>query len=255
MVQDRKVLQALASDYAPYAPVKSVLEVITRRRQRGLPDPVTLQVLESISIPTGNTPRTLQALRFLGLLRDDGSHTEAFDNLARAAEAEYPELLAEVVRAAYHSVFIIADPANDTSIVVADAFRQYRPEAQRQRMVTLFMGLCEAAGIVDRPVRQRRPSQSGELTRRTTQRARKAENESEPCVHQPGGDEDRSFVQNEQTSLDYRLISVVVQQLPSNGRWTSRRRELWVQAMTATVDLMVEIVDQPGETEDHPTNG
>ena len=215
VVQEHRGQQPLAADFAPYAPVRNVLDVITRRRNRGLPDPVTPQVLGSIGIPAGNGPRTLQALRFLGLLRDDGSHTEAFSNLARSTETEYPGLLAEFVRRAYELVFTIVDPASDGTVAVTDAFRQYRPEAQRQKMVTLFMGLCEAAGITDHPVRRRRSREGARQVRRTTQRQSAKDTEAKPVVLEPESDEGRHMIHGEQQPLDYRLIAAVVLRLNS----------------------------------------
>lgn len=34
-----------------------------------------------------------------------------------------------------------------------------------------------------------------------------------------------------------------MQQLPKDGKWTVRRRNLWVRAMVSAVDLAVEIED------------
>ena len=242
MVQEQRSLQPLATDFAPYAPAKNVLDVITRRRNRGLPDQITIQVLQSVGVPIGNGPRTLQALRFLGLMRDDGSHTDAFDNLARASESEYPAMLAEVVRKAYDAVFTIVDPKSDGTIAVTDAFRQYRPEAQRQKMVTLFMGLCEVAEITDRPVR-RRAHEGPKQVRRPAKQPNQVDHEAIPRVPQPESDEGRQVAQIDHQTLDYRLISAVMQQLPSDGKWTEERRRRWVQAVTAAVDLLVETVD------------
>lgn len=150
--------------FAPYAPTKAVLAVFDRFRGPGLPDPVTNATLERIGIPSSNAPRTLQALRFLKLIDEGGNRLPAFNGLRQAKTEEYPGQLAEIVRAAYLPIFEIVDPATDSEVAISDAFRGYEPASTREKMVSLFMGLCRAAGIVtDKPVRRspstpRRPS-------------------------------------------------------------------------------------------------
>jgi hypothetical protein len=143
---------------APYAPLANVLAVVKRLHDRGIPEPVTPDSLTVLSIPPGNAPRTLQALRFLGIVAEDGLLLPAAERLRRASSDEYPETLAEIIREAYAPIFKVVDPATDTEVRVADAFRQYDPAAQRSRMVTLFLGLCAEAGIAtDRPKRKATP--------------------------------------------------------------------------------------------------
>lgn len=132
----------------PYAPIKNVLDVVHRLRDRGVPVPLTADSLTTIGVPDGNAPRTFQALRFLDLVDGKGQLSEPAERLRRASTDEYPALFAEIIRAAYVPVFQLVDPAQDDEIKVADAFRQYDPAGQRDKMVTLFMGLCEEAGIV-----------------------------------------------------------------------------------------------------------
>lgn len=43
---------------------------------------------------------------------------------------------------------------------------------------------------------------------------------------------------------DYHLASVLIQQLPADGKWTKTRRAPWIQAMTSAVDLLVEVVPE-----------
>jgi len=230
-----------AKQAAPYAPVHNVLTVIRRLRERGLPDPLTVQELERIGIPAGNAPRTLVALRFLGLLDDDGGRSQAFDRLGRASTQEYPEILAEIVREAYAAVFTVVDPAQDSEIPLHDAFRHYHPQAQRARMVTLFLGLCQEADIVPGGPPQRRAklrkSTDGQVVARApAQVIRPKYIESTEAVGQP-------TVTQGEGGPDYRLISAVMQQLPRDGKWTKARRDRWIQAVSASVDLLVEITE------------
>lgn len=152
----------------PYAPGNNVLAVIRRRRERGLVFPITGQVLGAVGIPEGNQPRTLAALRFLGLVDEEGNSTGLFDRINDARTEEYPQVLGEIIRGAYNPVFTMVDPSQDGDIALYDAFRQYHPEAQRQRMVALFRALCEEAEIIERGPRprtsrsdQQRPPRAG----------------------------------------------------------------------------------------------
>ena len=146
--------EKVAPKVAPYAPLANVITVIRRRRERGILFPVTLQTLGTLGIPEGNQARTLAALRFLGLIDAEGNSTDVFGRLSHAKSEDYQDTLAEVIREAYEPVFTIVNPAEDTDIQVSDAFRQYQPENQRGRIVTLFRGLCLEAGIVSRPARR-----------------------------------------------------------------------------------------------------
>lgn len=120
----------MEEQFAPYAPAKSVLLPINRYRERGLNWPLTAKSLEQIGVPDSMAPRTLQALRFLGLVGEDDQATESFKRIKQASEEEYPSQLAEVIRAAYLPVFSIVDPGRDGDVAIVDAFRRYDPSAQ-----------------------------------------------------------------------------------------------------------------------------
>lgn len=133
---------------APYAPIKNVLDTIHRLRDRGVPNPLTPESVQSIGVPEGNAHRTVFAMRFLGLIDEAGAPTPTANRMKEASTAEYPVVLGEIVRDAYQMVFELVDPAKDSEIEIADAFRRFDPAGQRFRMVPLFLGLCAEAGII-----------------------------------------------------------------------------------------------------------
>ena len=241
------VTNPIEGNYAPYASAESVRKVIQRWRERGLPLPLTAQGLEQIQVPATMTGPTLRALLFLGLIDEGGDITPSFDRLRRANSEEYPEQLAEIVRSAYLPVFTIVDPTQDPEDRVGDAFRRYDPANQRGKMLRLFWGLCQEAGIIPEEKKRKRASPPRTKTLVSTAQPR---TESSTTQQPAPRSAERSAEPTDQ-SLDLRLISAIVQQLPRNWRWTQRKRDIWLQTMTSAVDLLVDVV----EADSRPISG
>lgn len=244
MVSSGTVIQPLKEQFAPYAATSNVMDVIMRKRERGLPGQVSPAALETISIPKGNASRTLQALNFLGLIDTDGTQTTLFEKLARAGEDDggFVRSLEGVVREAYEKVFAIVDPVLDSEVAVRDAFRQFEPEAQRDRMVTFFLGMCESAGIVQGKTRERRREtkrNANGLNRRTRS---VTTTDSVRETHTPASDTIPRRISDEDS--EYRLVFALMQQLPNDRQWNADRRQKWFAAVQASVDLIVTVVEE-----------
>lgn len=228
---------------APYAPVSNVLSVIRRLRQRGLPDVLTTQELPRLGVPEGNVTRTLAALRFLGLIDDENRRTEIFNRLGRASTGEYPEILAEILKAAYSPVFGIVDPAEATDIQLNDAFRSFAPQAQRNRMIVLFTGLCQEAGIrTGGPPEERTRAKNPRGERNTPPQ----NGRHRPPVTQSNGS--RSSGPLNGTKSRYYVIHALVDSLPSSGEWTEGEYDLWLAALEANVRYLIRVVDPAATT-------
>jgi hypothetical protein len=133
--------------WAPYAPSATVLHVIGHYRQRDVPPKIALNDLIQIGVPASLAPRTLPTLEFLGLVNEKGQTTEAFKALRFANNDEFPGVLAGILQAAYKDIFDHVDPGTATLAAVTNAFFPYSPGGQRDRMVSLFLGLVAAAGL------------------------------------------------------------------------------------------------------------
>ncbi len=243
------MMQSTIIRKAPYAPATSVISVIKRYRERGLPEPVDNKILKSVGITHGVAPFTLVALRFLGLLDVSGCHTEKFDVLRRASSETYPLELLQIIQSAYTEIFVIVDPAQDTRERIEDAFRQYDPQAQRDRMVALFLGLCREAGLVI----------SGEVIKKS-ERQIQSERSTKPKVNKFPSQDLQSVPStvltrantplltehmsaNTETRVSFDLVTALVRQLPQKGSWTSAQRGRWITALQANIDLVIEVTD------------
>jgi Family of unknown function (DUF5343) len=154
---------------APYAPPATVIEFVKAYRERTIPTPITGAVLERVGVNASLVPRVTQTLRLLDLLTDENQPTTQLEDLRKAPGSEFQERFAALLRAVYADVFQYVDPASDPLEKVTDQFRHYEPRGQIKRMVTLFLTLCEFAGILpEGSVQKRRvtgPSQSAPAPR------------------------------------------------------------------------------------------
>src|SRR6476660_6391417 len=90
---------------APYAPAKTILDLINRYRQRGLPIPIDAETLARASVPETLIPRILQTLRVLDLINEGGQPTPTFEGIRLAPEAEYQKRLEDWLRGTYADIF------------------------------------------------------------------------------------------------------------------------------------------------------
>jgi hypothetical protein len=147
-------------NFAPYAPTENVLRVLSKARSGGLRGPIDVPYLTQLGIEQSMAPRSVRALRFLGLIQDDGNPTSLMEQYIQASDEESQTLLRGAIERSYALVLRAANPESDTRAKVFNAFRMMKPQGQWDRMVTLFLGLCRAAGM---DVKEAPPSRSGRL--------------------------------------------------------------------------------------------
>jgi hypothetical protein len=245
----------LAVQKAPYNRTEPGIRTIRKIHEVGLPDPIIPATLERIGVNPHNAYQTIQMLRFLGIIDEKGHHTETYERLRRATTSDYGAVLAEIIRAAYHPVFAITNPAEDDMVAISDAFKNYyEPAAQRQRMVTLFLALCAEGGITvnaEKPRRDPQPRRVHPRTRGTKPTDRKTQASKSDADDTSGtGNMDNqaprqeSRQESEDVAPDYRVLALMLQHLPKDGQWTQVRRDKWVNMMTAAVDGLVEVVSE-----------
>ncbi len=131
----------------PYGPVSNLKMIFDTWRDRSMPEKVDSEWLERVGLSPNLSPKNLHALRFLGLMDEEGYTTQVAHRLRGAAGEEYPSVLEEIVRKAYRPIFELRNPSQDSRTRLEDAFRNLEPQAQRSRMVACFLGLCSLALI------------------------------------------------------------------------------------------------------------
>ncbi|MFL6146661.1 MAG: DUF5343 domain-containing protein, partial [Pseudonocardiaceae bacterium] len=135
--------------HAGYAPGKTVIGLIERFRNVGLPSPLTIKSIQRVNVSESLASRTVKTFQILGLIDQQGMPTQQFEKLRRASTAEFkPELIA-LLKSVYADVFEVVEPAGATLAEIQDAFRPFTPPGQRIRMVSLFLNLLEYAEYSD----------------------------------------------------------------------------------------------------------
>jgi hypothetical protein len=215
---------------APYGPPAAVLAVIKGFRDRGLATPFSPEVLLRAGINESIIPRTLKSLEALDLIDKEGTPTQQMEGLRRATTEDFPARLEEVVRLAYAEVFQFANPTTDDLTRVADAFRAYEPVGQRGRMVTLFMGLCDAAGIT-----AKKAAATAAITAPARRPARFFRTESQ---RRPASVGPQARVRNGDGGLIPAPLTGILAGLPQEGEgWTKARRDAFIAAFGSVLDF------------------
>ncbi len=149
--------------------------------------------------------------------------------------------MAEWLNAAYADALSFVDPATDDEVAIRDAFRKYVPTAQQGRMVTLFIGLFKAAGVMPDRTKQSTPAKprftSGKPYKPPQgQPTRQAANIGQSRQHYvPSG------------SLPA-AISGLLATLPPEGKyWTKERRDQFYVTFGVVLDYVYKIGDPPQE--------
>jgi hypothetical protein len=231
---------------APYAPASAIIDLIKRHRNKGLPTPVTSDVLARAGISESLIPRTLQALQTLDLIDDKGTPSATLEGIRLAPEAEYRQRVADWLRASYADALQFVDPATATESEVRDAFRNYNPIGQQGRMVTLFTGLFREAGIG--PERQRaatrKASGNGTGTKPTAPRTKATTASAQRPPHIP------NF-----PTLPAPIAGLLTS-LPVNGAgWSKATRDRFMTTLGAVLDFCVPIIEETNTKAATPAEG
>jgi hypothetical protein len=234
---------------APYAPASAVIDIIKRHRNRGLPTPIDSDVLTRAGISASLIPRTLQALVTLDLVDDSGAPSDALEGIRLAPEAEYKQRVADWLRAAYADALQFVDPASATDGQTRDAFRNYVPIGQQDRMVTLFTGLFKEAGIG--PERQRaaprKASGSGIVAKPATRTVTKPKNNRADGALQTPINGDGKFPP---------AIAGLLTSLPPGGSgWSKLRRDQFLMTFGAVLDFCIPITEEVHDAEADTPSG
>jgi hypothetical protein len=227
----------------PYTSPKVIIDLISRHRSRGLPSPVDVDVLTRAGVTESMTARTMQSLYGLDLIAEDGSLTEVFEGLRLAPEGEFKSRLKEWLDAAYADVLQFVDPSKDGEVAVRDAFRNYKPVGQQDRMVTLFIRLYEAAGVGTAKSDTERVRSRPSVVRRPPPKT---------SVKFTGGGAPRSHSTGVGGGANYpAAIAGLLQSLPAEGDgWTKAKRDSFLTAFGVVLDFCFQQVSEAEATAD-----
>jgi hypothetical protein len=229
---------------APYAAPSTVIATVLQHRDRGLPEPVTSEVVNRVIESEAMAPRVLKTLVLLDLIDGEGKILPQFNELAHAqTQEDFLARFADVVRAGYADVFQYIEPATADLERIEGQFRSYTPRGQRERMVTLFRGLCAYTGIVGSdeqhvkvPTQRRTKAatQAKESDTSSNKSTASASKQKAPQPPPPPPPQDNAAEKN-------LVVRGLLQTLPPVGAvFPEKRRQEWADAMLAAFALIYE---------------
>ena len=139
--------RARSSGTPPYTSYRTFKTFIEDLHEHGVPSRIDRSVLTRFSGVVG--AQLMHALRFLGLIEEDGRPTQHLRELMKAhGGAHWPEKLLELLRQEYAPIFAI-DLETATPSQFNGAFRKAFPAADAvvQKCVTFFLYAANDAGV------------------------------------------------------------------------------------------------------------
>ena len=136
-----------SSGTPPYTSYRTFKTFIEDLHERGVPSRIDRSVLTRFSGVVGT--QLMHALRFLGLIEDDGRPTARLKGLVKAhGTGNWREKLLELLRDEYAAMFAI-DLGTATPSHFHEAFRRAFPAADAvvQKCVTFFLYAANDAGV------------------------------------------------------------------------------------------------------------
>lgn len=207
--------------YAPYAPLGNVVAVLDRLRGGWKPETIDVNDVIASGVSGGNAPRTLAALEFLGLIEPGGRASPAARTLAEMPTDHYKGFLATLIKESYKEILGRIDPESASDLEIEDAFRLYSPATQKGRMATLFIGLCQLAGL--------RPGQPRLLTKPRKRRAPQDEQLPPQKPYAAWVDEFEP------------LLKSLPEGGPGKASWSEEERARWTKAFLALLDIRIKL--------------
>jgi len=250
-----KTVMAVTTDRpAPYAPTSAIMAVVERNRNGKLPGVIDADVLERAGISASLIPRTLQALQALDLIEENGQKTDTLEGLRLASEGDYKSRLAEWLTEAYADALVYIDPATATETDVRDAFRKYIPTGQQDRMVSLFMGLFTAAGVMPERQRQvaprKQPNSGGMRMAKVVNPPLRQRTQPKQSLIGGAGGGGGGFTPPAGIPP---AVAGLVQSLPPVGEgWTKAERDKFVTTFGAVLDFVYPIVEASAKQSPDP---
>lgn len=152
------------TDTAPYGSTEPTIRTMETYRETGFGGaPITVELIGRMGYKDEVARRVVLSLAMLRLIEEDGTPAPDFVAFKQAPSAEYKQVLRDVLLEAYASVFAITgmDLSKKTQVELEDAFRPFRPDSLRKRMVALFIGLAEYTGLVEKIERKKPGPRTG----------------------------------------------------------------------------------------------
>ena len=132
---------------APYVPVTTLRNFLERIRWVTTPKKVDKKLLDDYGIAEPNKSALLSALKFLGLIDDNGIPTSLFRKLQSSGD-EFRGNLEEVIRKAYADLFVQFDVLRSDRERICNYFATNYSPATAKKATIVFVDLCKEVGVL-----------------------------------------------------------------------------------------------------------